>query len=344
MRVLPSRPSRTLALLLVIAGLFTAAARAHHYRLESATSPTPFLRENRPETAIVPAGIATIGGGERVLVADARGGSLHMMDVATGAIVGKPLTSPRFPEATGTGPDWAGLAADSKGNFYLVGSNSGPTDQERVARGALVRFRLKSGETPAIDDASVACWDVSRSIDEALKGLKLDASAIEGRRVEGLAIREGGGRLQVVLGLRRPNDKIRALVADITAPPSSGETITFRSLFGFDAGRPEGAVEQLVAMEHVPEMGGTVVLTSAIGDDGLSRGNTIWLVPTGERRRANRYATLEPGSTAGGLSVLGVRSGGLGTTIQLLITYDRNPGATAAPGRFQKVTLLHPRN
>lgn len=344
MRVLPSRPSRTLALLLGIAGLFTAAARAHHYRLESATSPTPFLRENRPETAIVPAGIATIGGGERVLVADARGGSLHMIDVATGAIVGKPLTSPRFPEATGTGPDWAGLAADSKGNFYLVGSNSGRTDEERAARGWLVRFRLKEGEAPAIDDASVACWDLSRSIDEALKALKLDAAAIEGRRVEGLAIREGGGRRELVLGLRRPSDKIRALAADITTPPSPGAAMAFRSLFGFDAGHPEGGVEQLVAMEHVAEMGGTVVLTSAIGDDGVSRGNTIWLVPNGERRRANRYATLEPGSTAGGLSVLGVRSGGLGTTIHLLITYDRKPGATAAPGRFQKVTLLHPRN
>jgi hypothetical protein len=344
MRGLPTRPLRAAAVALGLTGLFAAAAWAHHYRLESATPPAPFLRDGRVDVVIEPSGVAPIGDGRRVLVAHDKAAPLHVVDLATGKVVGAPLDSPKFPPTTTTGPKWKGMALDSEGNYYLVGSHSGQSNEERAACSAVVRFRLRGGETPAIDDASVVRWDIARPLEAALRAQGLDSARVAARKVEGLAVREGGGRRELVIGLREPDDKVRAFAADITAAPSPDSALELRPLFWFDAGRSEGGAAQLTSLEYVPAMGGFLILTATVGADNKFHGNTLWFVANGERRHARQYATFEAGMKAAGLAVLGVEASGRGTAIKLLITYDNDPHATRIPSRFQMATLFHPRN
>lgn len=214
MRFFPTRPPWVASVALVLAGLFGPAARAHHWQLESASLPAPFLRDGRVDVAIEPSGIAPIGDGRRILVAHDKGSSLHVVDIATGALVGAPLDSPKFFPTTGTSTTWAGMAQNSEGNYYLVSSGNGKNDGERAARSAVVRFRLLGGETPAIDEASVVRWEIGRPLEAALRAQRLDAARVARQRVVGLAIREVGGHRQLVIGLGAPEDMVRALVAD----------------------------------------------------------------------------------------------------------------------------------
>jgi hypothetical protein len=148
MRGLPIRLLRAAAVALGLAGLFAPAARAHHYRLEGATPPAPFQHDGRVDAVMEPSGVAPIGDGRRVLVADDKTAPLHVLDLATGALVGPPLGSPKFPPTTTTGPNWGGMALDSDGNYYLVGSHSGKSDEERAARSTVIRFRLRAASSP----------------------------------------------------------------------------------------------------------------------------------------------------------------------------------------------------
>jgi hypothetical protein len=340
MRGLLTRPLRAFAVALGIAGLFAAAARAYHDRLESASRAAPFLRDGRVDLVIEPSGVP-LGDGRRVLVAH-KAGPLHVVDVATGSLVGAPLGSPKFPPPTEGGPKWTGMALDSEGNYYLVGSHSGKSDEERAAHSAVVRFRLRGGDTPAIDDASVVRWDISRSLEAALRAQGLDAARVAEREVEGLAVREGGG--QLVIGLRKPDDKVRAFAVDITAAPSPDAALELRPLFTFEAGRREGVAAQLTSLAYVPAMGGFVVLTATVGADNAFRGNTIWYVANGERRQALQYETFEVGMKAGCVAVLGVKGAGGRTEIKLLITYDNDPQVTKIPSRLQTALLVHDRS
>ena len=115
MRVLPTRQLRSAAAALGLAGLFAPAARAHHYRLESATPAAPFLRDGRADVVIEPSGVAPLGDGRRVLVADDQAAALHVVDLATGALVGSPLDLVEVgpddqdrPELAGHGPRLGG--------------------------------------------------------------------------------------------------------------------------------------------------------------------------------------------------------------------------------------------
>ena len=90
MRILPRHPLRAAAVTVGLTGLFSLAAQAHHYRLESATPAAPFLRDGRADLVIEPSGVTPLGDGRRVLVADDKAGVLYVVDVATGALVGAP--------------------------------------------------------------------------------------------------------------------------------------------------------------------------------------------------------------------------------------------------------------
>ena len=288
MRGLSTRPLRAAAIALGLAGLFAVAARAHHYRLESTTPPAPFLRDGRADLVIEPSGVAPLGDGRRVLVAHDKAAPLHVVNVATGAIVGEPLGSPKFPPTTRTGPNWEGIARDSEENYYLVGSHGGESDEERAARSVLVRFRLRVGETPAIDDASVVRWDIAGALEAALRAEGLDAARVAERKIEGLAVREAGGQRELVIGLRKPDDKVRAFAADITHAPAPDTALELHPLFAFDAGRRDGVAAQLTSLEYVPAMGGFLVLTSTVGADEACHGNTLWLVANSETRQRAR--------------------------------------------------------
>jgi hypothetical protein len=343
MRCLATRPLRVAIVAQGLAGLFAAAALAHHYRVESSTPPTPFLRDGKADLGIEPSCVAPLGDGRRVLVAYDKAASLQVVDLGTGALVGAPFGSPKFPSTTSNGTKWEGMALDSEGNYYLVGTHTDKNHEERAASIEVVRFRLRASEPPAVDDASVVRWDIDRPLEAALQAQKLDPARVAERKVEGLAVREGGGRRELVIGLRKPDDKVRAFAADITTAPSPDATLELHPVFAFDAGHQEGGAAQLTSLEYVPDMAGFLVLTATVGSDNAYQGNTLWYVANGERRQARQYATIGAGMKAGGLAVLEIKRGGLGTTIKLLITYDNDPHATKLPSQFQTLTLVHPR-
>ncbi len=158
------------------------------------------------------------------------------------------------------------MTLDSEGNYYLVGSHSGKSDEERAASSVVVRFRLRGGDPPAIDDASVVRWNIARPLEAALQVQGVDAARVAEREVGGLAVREAGGRRELVIGLKKPDDKVRAFAADITDAPSPEATLSLRRAFAFDADRREGIAPQLTSLEYVPAMGGFLVLTAMVGD------------------------------------------------------------------------------
>ncbi len=334
------------ALILGAIGLAAPAARAQVFRLESATLPRPLINGEKPDVVIEASGVEPIGDGRRVLVAHDKAPALHVVDLASGRLVGAPITSAKFPPQTKSGPKWEGMARDSEGNFYVVGSHSGKTDEEKAEKSTLLRFRLKDGgDAPAIDDDSVVRWDIARSLRAALKDSGLDEARVAKRKIEGLAVRErkdAGGRAsrELVVGLREPGDKVRAFAADITAGPSPDAELELKPLFAFDAGLREGVQAQLTSLEYVPALEGFLVVTASEDADNAFHGNTLWFVADGAADRASEVATFEVAMKAEGLAVLDARRDGRRAVIRLLITFDNDPHATKIPSRFQTATLV----
>jgi hypothetical protein len=275
---------------------------------------------------------------------DEKAAALHVVDVATGALVGEPLCCSKWSATSKTRPSWEGMALDSEGNYYLVGSHSGKSDEERAASSVVVRFRLRSGDPPAIEDASVVRWNIAGPLEAALRAQGLDAARVAEREVGGLAVRESGGRRELVIGLRKPDDKVRAFAADITDAPSPDATLSLRRAFEFDADRHDDSTPQLTSLAYVPVMGGFLLLTANVGAKSACHGNTLSLVNNGQPNLARSYATFEGGMKAGGLAVLGVKATGHQTEIKLMITYDNDPHATRIPSRFHTALLVHPRS
>ena len=89
-------------------------------------------------------GVEPIGDGRLLLVAHDKKVPLRVIETATGRQVGPLLTCDRFPAETPKSSKWEGMARDSEGNYYLVGSHSGKTQGERDEHAKLIRFRLKT--------------------------------------------------------------------------------------------------------------------------------------------------------------------------------------------------------
>jgi hypothetical protein len=322
------------------AALSFPAARGDEFRLEPIGLPAPLTEQGKVNVVIEASGVEPIGDGRRLLVAHDKAAPLHVVDAATGALVGAPLTSPRFPATSKTGPKWEGMARDSEGNYYLIGAHNGKTDEERATKSVLIRFRLKDSESPAIDDDSIVRWDVSRPLVSAMKAAGLGESAVAKRKVEGLTVRERDGRRELAIGLREPGDKVRAFVADITRAPAPDAELEPKPLFAFEADRREGVESQLTSLEYAPALGGFLVVTASEDEDNAFHGNTLYFVADGQTDRAIKVATFEVAMKAEGLAVLGSREGGRGTAVDLLITYDNDAHATKIPSRFQTVRLV----
>ena len=112
-------------------GLAPVHAHADEFRLESASLPRPILDGDKPNVVIEASGVEPIGDGRLFLVAHDKAPALHVVDAATGKLVGEPINSPRFPAQTKTGPKWEGMARDIDGNYYIIGAHNGKTDDER---------------------------------------------------------------------------------------------------------------------------------------------------------------------------------------------------------------------
>jgi len=339
----------SLAVVLGTIVLVPSFTRADDFRLESATLPVPLVDcAGKVNVVIEASGVEPIGDGHRILVAHDKHPALFVVDVATGRLVGEALTSPRFPAASKLGgPKWEGMARDAQGNYYIIGAHVGKTDEERASKSVLMRFRLKDSDQPAIDDASVVRWDIARSLESSLNAQGLALKDVARRKIEGLALRDSNRagaatRRELVIGLREPSDKVRAFAVDISSGPSPDAELQFnvKPVFTFEAEPREGVTSQLTAMEHVPALGGFLVVTASEDATNAFHGNTLWFVADGETARARKVATFEVAMKAEGLAVLAVEKDGPRTAVKLLIAYDNDPHATKIPSRFQTATLV----
>ena len=342
---MPNASSRWLrpAASLVLMTLLTPASHADEFRLEHASLPAPIVDRGTVNVVIEASGVEPVGHGHQVLIAHDKATPLHVLDLASGTLVGEPLTSPKFPATSKIGPKWEGMARDSEGAFYLIGSHSGKTDEERAAKAHVIRFRLKDSTSPAIDDGSVVRWEIARSLVAALRAAGLDEKAVAKRKIEGLTVREQNGTRALIVGLREPGDKVRAFAADVTGK-ADGASLELRPLFAFEAEPREGVQSQLTSLEYVPSLGGFLVVTASEDADNAFHGNTLWFVADGETSRARKIATFEVAMKAEGLAVLGSETNGGNTAVKLLITYDNDAHATKMPSRFQTVTLVRQPN
>jgi hypothetical protein len=284
-----------------------------------------------------------------------------VIDAATGRQVGPLVTSGKFPAETPKSSKWEAMARDSEGNYYLVGSHSGKTDDERQQHAKLIRFRLKtrsgkSGEpaTVAVDDNSVVSWNLAAPLIAALEREGLGTKAVDERKIEGLATREQAGpdgrriRRELVIGLRQPDDLVRAFSADITTAPAPDAELSLTRLFAFDPGEREGVRCQLTSLEYVPAWKGFLVVTATEDERNAFHGNTLWFVPDARIARgggapiaADRAWAFEVAMKAEGLCLLPPAAGRPAdeNTLRLLITYDNDPHATHIPSRLQVVDL-----
>jgi hypothetical protein len=333
------------AVILGICGFGPGLARADSFRLEATTLPAPLLEEGKINTLIEASAVEPIGDGSRLLVAHDKDPALFVVDVATGRILGDPLTSPRFPKKNEGGPKWEGMARDTEGNFYLIGAHNGKTDEERATKSVLIRFRLKDGDSPQLDDASITTLHVARGLESALKSEGLAPDEIAKRKVEGLTIREtkganGNTHRALLIGLREPKDRIHVLVADISDAPAPDAELELKAAFSFRADEREGQASELTSLEYAPTLGGFLILTASEDTANVFHGNTLWFVADGATSNAQKVATFEVAMKAEGLAILETEKNGSRTAVKLLITYDNDPHATHIPSRIQTATLV----
>lgn len=290
--------------------------------------------------------VAALGDGARVLVAHDRITGLLVVERATGRIVGDPVSCRAFPESANSKqrPKWEALARDDEGVYYVIGSHSG-TEEERAARAYLFQFRVigdGSDAHPArIDESSVRRWHVDESIMRLLQAEGLDSTAIEKRKVEGLAVRTRrapDGTLksrELVIGLREPDDLVRVLSCDITARPADGAQVALKRAFAFSAGMREGVNLQLCSLEHVNHLSepGFIVLCSTEDEANRFHGNVMWFVPDSDLGQPRLIWEFEPSMKVEGISALP------GERAQFVLVYDNDPNKTQIPSRIQTISF-----
>jgi hypothetical protein len=180
-------------LLAVVATL--SPAQADDLAVVPVTFPAPFYLAQQPgettpalDNVLEASGVESIEDGRFLVVVHDKKVPLRVIETATGRQVGPLLSSSRFPAETPKSSKWEGMARDSEGNFYLVGSHSGKTQGERDEHAKLIRFRIESrpaanGRPPSfvIDDRSVITWQFARSLVQVLQHEGLGAKAIDQR-------------------------------------------------------------------------------------------------------------------------------------------------------------------
>jgi hypothetical protein len=345
-----SNPLRA-TLIAVALSLAPALASADDfYHLTTTSVPAPLLEAGKVNTVIEASAVEPIGDGQRFLIAHDKHPALFVVDTATGRILGDPITSPKFPQATKLGgPKWEAMSRDSVGTYYISGAHVGKSDQERAEKSVFLRFRLKDSDAPEIDDASVIRWDIARSLVSNLRAAGLGDKEVAKRKIEGLAIREtkspdGKPRREVVFGLREPSDKVRAFAADITNTPAADAELELHPVFAFAAEPRENVASQLTTLEYVPDLNGFLVGTATEDTTNTFHGNTLYFVADGDSSHARKLYTFEVAMKLEGLAVLGVEKKGNQTQVKLLLSYDNDPHATKIPSRFQTMTLVRDAN
>lgn len=193
-------------------------------------------------------------------------------------------------------PKWEALAKDDDGNFYVIGSHAGDSEEKVKKRATLFRFRLlKDGETFKIDegDKKTIKFDLTNS----LKTLQIDGKNIydekpgseenQKAKIEGLAFRTIENKKYLVIGFREPDSLVRVYLAEIPNELNEPVNLNLKPYFQFDAGKTEdGTKFKLSSLEYVPQMKGFLVLTSSEttirAQNGkpqpVFHGNGIWFI------------------------------------------------------------------
>lgn len=330
--------------------LFSAGvASAEDFSVAPLGPPSPFLKPvaGSPgafevDATIEASAVEPVGDGRFLIVAHDKSAPLRLVEAATVREMGM-LSSPRFPAETPKSTKWEAMARDSDGGLYVVGSHSGKTEGEREQHRRLIRFRTVDGPggLPAVDDASVTSWRIDAGLERALRALGVPDDAAARRKIEGLTIRETGGRRELVVGLREPDDLARAFVADVSASPDDGSELEFSPLFAFDPGSIGGVRRQLTSLEYVPAWRGFAVVTATEDAANAFHGNTLWFAPDAVAADDRPIAPakvweFEPTLKAEGLAVLPSPAPGV---VRLAVAYDNDAHVTKAPGRLQLVDV-----
>ncbi len=341
--------SRAILLSFCLAASLSSSAIGQAGKFEvSAASPAVLFVDGAGKTdgSIEASGVASLGDGTRVLVAHDRVSGLICVDRATGRILGEPVGCAAFPDSSDAKkrPKWEALAQDDEGFYYVIGSHSG-TPEEKVARAYLFRFKVEGDGSEAhpakIVESSVRRWHVDASIVALLQAEGLDSTALDKRKIEGLAVRSrrgANGRLierQLVIGLREPDDLVRAFSGDITELPADGAALPLARLFSFAAGAREGVNFQLCSLEYVTNLKspGYLVLTSTEDEQNGFHGNALWHVPEGRLDAPRLIWEFEPSMKVEGLAALPGAAG------RFVIVYDNDPNKTQIPSRIQTITI-----
>lgn len=307
-------------------------------------APTAFHRVtpggSKLDLILEASGVEPIGDGSLALVAHDKSAPLVLAEIATGQIVADNVASSVFPKGLTAGPKWEGMAQDRRGYIYVIGAHNGKTPEERAQKSFLFRFKLKGdGAGIGIDDASASRWRCT-SLDKALASQVTDPAKAALLKVEGLSIREIGGRTQLVVGLREPGDVVRAFVADVTETPSPESELEFKPLFHFQAGSREGVPSVLTSLHYLAAWKGFLVVTSTEDELNVFHGNTLWFVSDASivagKPDPIRISEFEPAMKAEGLAEL---PGATAESARLVIAYDNDTHTTKIPSRIQTVTI-----
>ena len=368
LRILPASCVTFLGLVLLLP---TLAVRAQEVQVEIVQPPMRFLTADtgREDRKIEPSGVALIGNGSLLLVACDKNACLSVVEAATGWI--KQSFSVGVIDKR---PKWEDLAHDDEGAYYVIGSRfveepaEEGTQKRIMAVPRLLRFRLRSdgpgGTSFAIDSESIVEWDIGDAL--AAEGYRRDPRKnevnIEGLTVRTLRDKTGQVTLrELVIGLREPQDPIRAYAADITQLPAANAKLALTPLFRFDAGERQGILSQLSSIDYLPAWNGFFILTSTEDRSNRYHGNTLWFL-SDEKISGSRPGQLPPDKLkladlrlvepqkvwlfgldvkAEGVCVLSEEAASSGARrARLALVYDNDTAKTGNPGSLQFLTVL----
>jgi hypothetical protein len=325
-------------------------------------NPTPGREAADPK--LEASAVEAIGDGSLLIVADDKTPDLVVVESATGRQTGQKLSLGKLAEGP-IAPKWEGMARDGD-TYYVIGSHSGKKAAERLAHARLVRFKLSSTNPPAIEAGSVVALDLATSLAEVegFRATNSAAASLGGAspsetservqapapipaddpvKIEGLTVRPvaGGGR-EIVIGLRKPNDTIRAYAAALPEPSVSSEMppLKLRRLFAFkDA--PVGEVRrELGSLEYSPEWGGFFIVTLCEDEKNRFDENVLWFLPDDAIVKdaistPTRVWTFARGFKCEGVAVVSSK----GDSLDLILSFDNDAASTKMPSMIQAIRL-----
>jgi hypothetical protein len=353
--MLSAQPRRILLTIPLAVFACSLSARADKIEVVDASLPVPFLASSTQtvDDQIEASALEPIDDGKLLLVAHDKTADLRIVERDTGRIVGV-LDCGVFPRSARDDPKWEAMARDDDGWYYVIGSHSGVTSEERARRSHLVRFRLEggTGRTPwTIEGGSVRRWHIADALVAALMREGLDAASVAKHKIEGLAVRtrraQPGAlaRVQLIIGLREPDDLVRAFAADITTPPAPEAKLSLTRVFAFEAPPREGVRAQLTSLLDVPAWSGLLAITTTEDTQNVFHGNTLWFIPDAQLSPDSVVTPqpvwiFEPAMKAEGLCLLPRNGNTPNAALGLALIYDNDAKKTHIPSRLQTITLI----